>query len=204
MNLALIRAKIHIVRLILKPVASSPKCLHLCFPLLCPPPRSYRAGRLRAPCRLMLTGMLNDLRGDAVLRNMAPPVRAPSRSRSRWSTLCLEAARPTVVQGRRLCPGQIAARSPGKRPVVYRGSKVSAFRPAARCHGNRPAGEAGRMLISSRQTAGAPAATCCPSKSLFNDSHLMLHTRARVPVTLKAPLPPPPPSPISSCRGGRC
>lgn len=174
--------------------------------------RSYRAGRLRAPCRLMLTGMLNDLRGDAVLRNMAPPLLAPSWSRSRWSTLCLEAAQSTVIQGRRL-PGPDCGALTWERPVVYRGLKgecASAFRPAARCHGNRPAGEAGRMLISSRQTAGASAATCCPSKSLFNDLHLMLHTRAHVPVTLKAPHPllphRPPPHFIlpPSCRGGRC
>lgn len=56
----------------------------LCFPLLMTPPAgvvdtytvvlSYHACRLRAPCRLMLTGMLNGFRGDCVLRNMEAPL----------------------------------------------------------------------------------------------------------------------------------
>lgn len=38
---------------------------------------SYRACLLRAPCRLMVTGKLNDLRGYCVLRNMDAPVPGP-------------------------------------------------------------------------------------------------------------------------------
>lgn len=94
-----------------------------------PDPPSYRPCRLRAPCRLMLTGMLNDLRGDDALRNMAPPLPAPSRSRSRWSTLCLEAG---PVDGG---PGTDWPRLlTWERPVVYRGSKVSVRAPSALLH----------------------------------------------------------------------
>lgn len=39
---------------------------------------SYRACRLRAPCRLMLMGMLKDLRGGCALRNMEAPLPGPA------------------------------------------------------------------------------------------------------------------------------
>lgn len=227
MNLALIGAKIHIVRLVLKLVASSPKRLstevNICFPLLCPPHwrRQYPLDRPLLPCRPPASTLQVDVNGDAE----RPPGGRCAQEHGPSSTGPLLVQIPLVhlVSGSRPVDG-------GSRPPTawtrlrcahlgtprclprLKGECASAFRPAARCHGNRPAGEAGRMLISSRRTAGASAATCCPSKSLFNDLHLMLHTRAHVPVTLKAPpLPhPPPPHPHfipfiqPSCRGGRC
>lgn len=128
---------------------------------------SYRACRLRAPCRLMLTGMLNDFWGESALRNMDAPLPVP--------LLHLGSGRRPIDVDHRLTGPDCGALT-WQRPVVCPGSRVSARAPSALLHVamTTAPGEAGRMLISSLWTR-ASAATPQLNKSLFNDSHLTLH-----------------------------
>lgn len=125
---------------------------------------SYRVCRLRAPCRLMLMGMLNDLRGEAVFKNMPSPISATSGPSCTCLLLtslflylkvkCPAPKRSSHVSSRLERSEGINA--PGcslftrELPVVYQSSKVSAKSSTLMCVSIETAtGEAGSMLMDS-------------------------------------------------------
>lgn len=104
---------------------------------------SYRVCLLRAPCRLMLIGILNDLRGEAEFKNISTPMSATNQSQFLpHGSLDLKGKRPSVSSQTYSYHQQTAVEwveqlngldqfrlFSGENPVVYQGSKVSAQAP---------------------------------------------------------------------------
>ena len=128
---------------------------------------SYRVCRLRAPCRLMLMGMVNDLRGEVVFKNMPTTIsvsatsQAPSMyihltsspvSESQMSfcqQLIISCLQQAPVKRGGWLSGPDCSLFTGGLPVVYQGSKVSATTPSSlMCVSiETTTGKAGRMLM---------------------------------------------------------
>ena len=144
----------------------------------------YRVCRLRAPCRLMLMGMLNDLRGEAAFKNMPHSYlgRLPAPSMYIHLTSCslsesqMSSCQQLIASHLQQAPVQWRWSTEcclftGELPGVYQGSKVSATAPSSLvCVSIETAtGKAGRMLMASQWAREAQLhAAICRWRSWIN------------------------------------
>lgn len=120
---------------------------------------SYRVCGLRAPCRLMLMGMLNDLRGEPALRIMPSPIPAISQNGysankldSIWKSDVLQPNDHLISVTSSSAVLQTAVYPPGNFLLFTRSSKVSATTSSTLlCVSiETTAGKAGSRLMASR------------------------------------------------------